>query len=177
MFYAKILNNQVVEYPYTWADFVADNNNTNYGTEDDILVLFPQTVLATEGYTCVEVLPTPQPQYDWITQGITEGTPEKTGNLWYQVWTIYSLTPEQISVNEVKAAQSNKAEAESLLQATDWTATVDINNPQYSNPYLGNQDAFLSYRSQVRQIAVNPPIVVTSWPTKPQEVWVDVPAA
>lgn len=74
-------------------------------------------------------------------------------------------TPEQIQAQ-------NKAQAESLLQATDWTATIDINDPQYSNPYLENQDAFLSYRSQVRAIAVNPPTTpVVDWPVKPDEVW------
>ena len=66
----------------------------------------------------------------------------------------------------------NKEQAMSLLQATDWTATVDINNPQYSNPYLMNQDEFLAYRSAVRAIAVNPPDTeFTNWPTLPTEVW------
>lgn len=66
----------------------------------------------------------------------------------------------------------NKAKASQLLSETDWTCTVDITNPQYSNPYLTNQSDFLVYRSQVRQIAVNPPTtLVTNWPTKPTEVW------
>jgi len=73
-------------------------------------------------------------------------------------------TPEEIQAQ-------NKVQAESLLQATDWTCTVDINNPQYSNPYLGNQDAFLEYRSQVRQIAVNPPTTPAVFPEVPKEVW------
>lgn len=74
-------------------------------------------------------------------------------------------TPEEIQ-------QQNKNKATSLLQQTDWTATVDISNPQYSNPYLANQDEFLAYRSQVREIAVNPPMTpVTVWPTLPTEVW------
>lgn len=71
-------------------------------------------------------------------------------------------------------AAQNKATASQLLTETDWTATVDINNPQYSNPYLGNQDAFLAYRSQVRQIAVNPPSEPAVFPEMPQEVWVTV---
>jgi hypothetical protein len=71
-------------------------------------------------------------------------------------------------------ADQNKQTATNLLQATDWTATVDISNPQYSNPYLANQDAFLSYRSQVRQYAVNPVAGNIQWPTKPTEVWVTV---
>lgn len=74
----------------------------------------------------------------------------------------------------VDYAEQNKQQAEALLQATDWTATVDINNPQYSNPYLGNQDAFLAYRSQVRAIAVNPPTTPATFPEAPQEVWITI---
>lgn len=74
-------------------------------------------------------------------------------------------TPEQIQAQ-------NKAQASSLLLATDWTATVDITDPAYSDPYLTNQDAFLSYRSQVRKIAVNPPTTpVVDWPVKPDTAW------
>ena len=70
---------------------------------------------------------------------------------------------------ELKA--NNKEKAQQLLATTDWTATFDINNPQYSNPYLVNQDEFLAYRSALRAIAVNPPIIVDQWPTRPKEVW------
>jgi hypothetical protein len=63
-----------------------------------------------------------------------------------------------------------KEEAIARLKNTDWTATVDINNPQYSNPYLMNQDEFLSYRSQVRQIALNP-LIDAIFPPVPEEVW------
>jgi hypothetical protein len=68
-------------------------------------------------------------------------------------------------------ADQNKAIATTLLQQTDWTCTVDITNPEYSNPYLTNQNAFLSYRSQVRAIAVNPPTTTAVFPTIPQEIW------
>lgn len=68
-------------------------------------------------------------------------------------------------------AEQNKQTAISKLQATDWAATVDINNPQYSNPYLANQDAFLAYRSQVREYAVNPVAGFINWPTEPIAVW------
>ena len=65
----------------------------------------------------------------------------------------------------------NKAQAESLLQQTDWTATIDIADPAYSNPYLTNQAEFLTYRSEVRAIAVNPPTTLASFPVKPVESW------
>lgn len=73
-------------------------------------------------------------------------------------------------------SQANKAQATSLLQQTDWTATVDINDPQYSNPYLGNQAEFLAYRSQVRQVAINPPSTQVVFPPVPDEVWIDAPS-
>lgn len=66
----------------------------------------------------------------------------------------------------------NKDTAEGCLQDTDWTATVDISDPQHSDPYLANQNAFLTYRSQVRSIAVNPPAFeIANWPVMPQEEW------
>lgn len=68
-------------------------------------------------------------------------------------------------------AAQNKTDATQLLQATDWTCTVDITNPQYSNPYLMNQNAFLTYRSQVRAIAVNPPTTPAIFPEQPQAIW------
>jgi hypothetical protein len=71
-------------------------------------------------------------------------------------------------------ADENKQTAIANLRATDWAATVDISNPQYSNPYLANQDAFLAYRSQIRNYAVNPVAGFINWPAKPTEVWTTV---
>jgi hypothetical protein len=68
-------------------------------------------------------------------------------------------------------SSQNKEIATSLLQQTDWTCTVDIADPQYSNPYLTNQSTFLAFRSQVRAIAVNPPTTLAVFPEQPQAVW------
>ena len=73
-------------------------------------------------------------------------------------------TPEEIQAQ-------NKQQATSFLQQTDWTCTVDITNPEYSNPYLTNQNEFLAYRSAVRAIAVNPPTTPAEFPNKPLEIW------
>lgn len=78
-------------------------------------------------------------------------------------------TPPTPTPEEIQA--QNKQEATSLLQQTDWTCTVDITNPQYSNPYLTNQADFLAYRSTVRNIAVNPPTTPAVFPEQPQEIW------
>lgn len=68
-------------------------------------------------------------------------------------------------------SEENKQQAVALLQETDWTSIPDVANPQYSNPYLMNQDAFLAYRSTVRNIAVNPPTTPAVFPEQPQEIW------
>lgn len=77
-------------------------------------------------------------------------------------------------VPPVPTAEQNKKTAISKLQATDWAATVDIANPEYSNPYLTNQDAFLSYRSQIREYAINPIPGFITWPTEPTAIWSNV---
>lgn len=114
--------------------------------------------------------------YDPMWENIEEIPPILTDGKYQQSYKITEkYTPEEKkAMQDQMARDSNKSQAESLLQQTDWTATVDISNPTYSNPYLGNQDAFLAYRSQVRQIAVNPPVVVDVWPEKPNEVWINI---
>jgi hypothetical protein len=69
------------------------------------------------------------------------------------------------------SAETNKKTAISKLQATDWVATVDISNPEISSPYLTNQNAFLTYRSQIREYAVNPVVGNIDWPTEPNAIW------
>ena len=95
----------------------------------------------------------------WNTEKIGDEPTEAQMNAAYPIW-----EGQQI-------AAQNSAEASTLLQKTDWTATVDISDPKYSNPYLVNQDDFLAYRSQVRQIAVNPPTTPAVFPDLPAEQW------
>jgi hypothetical protein len=84
-------------------------------------------------------------------------------------------TPEQQAYVDAQLKAANKQQASSLLSATDWTAIPSVADPAQSNPFLANQAAFLEYRNQLRAIAVNPPVVVSSWPVEPDEVWETVP--
>jgi hypothetical protein len=72
-------------------------------------------------------------------------------------------TPEQIQAQ-------NKSQSMSLLQATDWVELPSVSDPT-STPYLTNANEFLSYRSALRAIAVNPPSEPAVFPSKPDEVW------
>ena len=88
------------------------------------------------------------------------------------------LEPTQVQLDSAypiwlgqQVQSQNKQQASTLLSQTDWTATIDISNPQYSNPYLDNQDEFLVYRSSVRNIAVNPPTIPAVFPIIPSNIW------
>jgi len=65
----------------------------------------------------------------------------------------------------------NKAQAMSLLSATDWVELPSVSNPD-NTPRLTNVNEFLAYRTAVRAIAVNPPTEPVDFPAKPDEVWV-----
>jgi hypothetical protein len=69
--------------------------------------------------------------------------------------------------SELKA--NCKAQASSLLSATDWTTIPDITNTA-NNPYLLNQAEFIAYRNTVRALAVNP-VTNPIFPAKPTEQW------
>lgn len=63
-----------------------------------------------------------------------------------------------------------KEQASGRLYATDWTTIPDVADPTKSNPYLLNQAEFIAYRSQVRQLAVNP-VVNPTFPNPPTAQW------
>lgn len=92
------------------------------------------------------------------------------------VW--YSNTPKPteqeldalwIPTQEFVAKQNCKKQASELLYETDWTTIADVANPENS-PYLTNQAEFISWRNQIRQLAVNP-VVNPVFPPTPQATW------
>ena len=62
---------------------------------------------------------------------------------------------------------SCKTKAQELLKATDWATLSDVTT---GSPKLTNQEEFLSYRSALRDLAVNP-VENPAWPTSPVEAW------
>ncbi|MGI9143507.1 MAG: hypothetical protein ACR2IJ_10000 [Fluviibacter sp.] len=169
-------DNQIITYPYTFSSLQTENPYTNFGDNQDVMYWFPQTNAATElGYQLFPVLETPAPPYDPLTQYVVPGSPAETDGQWYTTWTVVTYTPEQQVYQDNLRKQANKQQASQLLSATDWTSIPSVADPAQSNPYLANQNAFFEYRNQLRQIAVNPPVVVDPWPTEPDEVWETAP--
>jgi len=90
--------------------------------------------------------------------------------IWRQTWEVVPMTPEEVVEKNEKLRQQTKQQASYLLTQTDWTQIPDVNDPT-NPPYLINKVDFTAYRAEVRAIALNPPVTVNEWPTKPEEVW------
>jgi hypothetical protein len=88
---------------------------------------------------------------------------------WTYVDGVFIAPPVPAPTPEELIAQC-KATAQGILSNTDWTSIADVGDPTKSNPYLVNQAAFISYRSTVRNLAVNP-VVDPVFPTAPTEQW------
>lgn len=69
-------------------------------------------------------------------------------------------------------ADENKARANFLLEQTDWTSLPDVANNS-KKPFLSNQTEFLTYRNNLRKIAVNPTSGNITWPTPPIANWTE----
>lgn len=160
--YALIKDGADAQYPYTLADLRRDNPNTGFAAEPSNESL--------EGFGMFVVYNTTPPLCTNL-QYLEEGTPVFNDNQWQQVWIVVDKTHEQIAQEEDTAKQSNKQQAVSLLTPTDWTTIPDVSDPALSDPYLTNAAEFAAYRSQIRTIAVNPPVTVDVWPVEPDEVW------
>lgn len=160
MLIAKVQDNQVIELA-------------------DYRVLFPNTSFASNGPTdefmvengCMYVnvfLP-----YDQNTEKLVSVAPyiqADDATHWVYTVAVEPLTPEEIAQREESAKQRNKAQAESLLQETDWTEGKSVRD-NTRIPHLVNGDEFDDYRVALRVIALNPPVTVDEWPVKPNEVW------
>ena len=152
----------------------------------DYQVLFPNTSFPSSGPTdewmtansCMYVntyLP-----YDPTTQILTTvapyilvADPEKPLD-WVYTVQVQDMTPEQLAAYQASIAAQIGSQAQQLLSATDWTTIPSVADPAQSNPYLTNQTEFISWRSQVRAIAVTP-TYTSVIPPEPKDTWSNQP--
>jgi len=103
-------------------------------------------------------------------QYVISGPVVEIDGLWYTSFIVEDMDAEQIAAKNAELAADNKTKATTILTNTDWTSIPDVADPEKSNPYLMNQAEFISYRSTVRAIAVNPTFDA-AFPVEPVEVW------
>lgn len=85
--------------------------------------------------------------------------------IWRQTWKVEPLTPEERRNKEQSKRYANKMSATAFLDQSDWSVLPDVK--------LANKADWETYRDELRIIARNPPVDVSQWPVKPQEIWED----
>lgn len=64
----------------------------------------------------------------------------------------------------------NTSTAQNLLYNTDWSQYPDVVNT-LNNPHLLNQDEFTLFRENARQVLINPPETLVTFPPVPAAIW------
>ena len=157
MFYILIQPDQEPVYPYTLTDLRRANPETSFPKD--------MTNFDTTPWDCYPVEDTPPPAVNY-TQNLTMGEPVLIDGVWTQTWVVTPASPEEIAEREAAMRSDNKQQASTLLSESDYT---DL--PNTANKIL-NLPAILAYREALRLIALNPPITVDQWPTKPKTEWI-----
>jgi hypothetical protein len=142
----------------------------------DYRAMFPDTSFTSSGpdaewlaeNSCMPV--TVWLPYDPATQVLDATDPYIMEGTVYTV-EVRDMTPEEQEAYNNSLKAQNKAQAASLLAATDWVDIPAVINPE-NIPHLENKSEFDDYRLALRGIAVTPPVTVDPWPVKPEEVWV-----
>jgi len=157
--YAKIKNGQVIQFPYTWTAFVADNNNTNYADNTDMLSIFPDTDLAKQGFECVAVDMTDPPSIDERTQTYSEGPIALVNGVWTQTWITSQKSADQLQSDADQQASSVREQRNNKLKESDWTQLADS---------TADKQAWATYRQALRDITTQAgfPWTIT-WPDAP----------
>ena len=100
----------------------------------------------------------------YIAQELTKG---------YQVLNVqHNRKPQKSNAAppEIPTAEQNQETAVSKLAATDWVNEPDVYDPLLT-PHLLNRSEYLTYRSQLRAIAIAPTAGNLDWPTEPTPQW------
>lgn len=156
MLIAKVQNQQVTEV----ADYRDLFPNTSFA------VTGPDAAfLADNGCMTVTVFKA----YDADTDKLVTVSPYIEGNTVYTV-AVEPLTEEELVAKDASKKAKVKLQAENLLQDSDWSQYADVTNP-LNTPHLVNSEEWTVYRSALRALAINPPVTVETWPTKPEEQW------
>jgi len=142
--YAKIVNNEVVVYPYNLIRLYKENPNVSFPAE------IPEAIL--NDYNIYSIAEASVPSHDYNTQQVIEVDPTLVDGVWTQTWTT-PLLPTLTAKERVRGDRDER------LKETDYYALSDT-------PSMTTEMA--TYRQALRDVPSQSgfPFSVT-WPTKP----------
>lgn len=151
--YAKIINGQVAQFPYTTAELRHDNPSTSFpqNITDELLAV----------YGVVAVVRAELPEFDAARQKITDrDSPVLVDGVWTIQRTVVEKSELEIAIEYKNLAAVMRNKRNELLAECDWTQGKDVPNTV--------SDFWGAYRQALRDVPLQvgfPHSVV--WPKKP----------
>lgn len=133
MFYAKVNNGQVEQYPLSLTDIRLQMPNVSFAAN------ISNEELEQFGYFFVT--PTESPAYDY-TKNVAR-TAIAVDNGFIEVWQESAATEEEISARVAEKANEVRAERDAKLASSDWTQLADAEV---------DKSAWAAYRQALRDI-------------------------
>lgn len=137
--YAKIINDEVIQYPYSIRDLRIDYPNTSFPnnlTEDDL-----------NSYNVYKIQSTSKPSCE-RNQKVEETTPVLENNVWKQKWETINLSEEEYNILlEATARRVRMTRDRSLAEF------VDVINPMRWESMTDEQkQAWRNYRQELLDV-------------------------
>lgn len=100
MKYAKIMNNEITKFPYSWEDLKAANEFTTFDNRFGLIEWFNKTTESeVDDSYIVEIIEITMPVIDHSIQNIIKETqPKLVEGIWLLDWIITDKTSEEISI-------------------------------------------------------------------------------
>lgn len=153
--YGKIEDGVCVRWPYTVDDLRRDNPQVSFAENMSSAQL--------EAYGVFEVVSTPAPAYNSVTQIAWQGGASYSIERarWETVWSVRDKSDDEMANDSERQWSLIRAERNALLSACDWTQLPDCP--------LGNtaQTHWAIYRQQLRDITKQVDPFNISWPQEP----------
>jgi hypothetical protein len=157
--YAKVLNGELVQFPYTIDSLCAENPYTNFGPNPNLLEIFPQTEAAIKsGEELVEIIMRAEPTVIFTHKSV-QLPPSIIDGVWTVSWEIIMKTGDELASDTESKKQNVRDDRNNRLAACDWTQLSDA---------PGDKMAWVSYRQALRDVPLQEgfPWAIT-WPEEP----------
>ena len=132
--YARIIQDQVVEYPVTQMDIMKRYPNVSFVIDPFVPPLEYQPVIASEP---------PQGPYQI---NVVEGEPSYTGMGWTQTWLLTAASAEEINTRTAQQEAMIRSQRDNLLAACDYTRLDDVQMD------INTRQQWAAYRQALRDI-------------------------
>ena len=151
MTYARIENNNIVEYPIYEGDIRLLYSN----------ISFPTPFVPPEGYVQIHDVQYPSDYSDY-RKNVSEGIPLLVDGKWFRNWVVTDATTDEIIQRTNNQWNFIRADRNARLTASDWVVTKSLE--------LGEAvpQSWLTYRQALRDITLQEDPFNIVWPTPPE---------